>query len=347
MPSARTLFTGRARLTGLSLLACLVLLPPLYGTTTAAAANGPAHPSRSADTGARITGIRTLDERTLDLTVQSRAMRSSVPVRVILPKNWHSERGRTFPVVYMLHGGEDDYTSWTRETDVEALAENSGAIVVMPDGGRYGYYSDWYVGRPRWETFHTSELVRLMESRFRANSSRAVIGLSMGGFGALNYAARHPGMFRYAASMSSYVDLNDPFVRFLLDLGSLGDGTELHDVWGDPKEHDDIWQAHNPSAMPRSFRGTKVHLSTGNGTPGPLDDGNPFGVTLVGALAEAALPASVSKFAESLRSAGVDVTTNLYEPGTHSWPYWERELHRIWPTVMKELDGSRGAWAGQ
>jgi S-formylglutathione hydrolase FrmB len=311
------------------------------------AANGPAHPSRSADTGARITGIRTLDERTLDLTVQSRAMRRSVPVRVILPKNWHSERGRTFPVVYMLHGGEDDYTSWTRETDVEALAENSGAIVVMPDGGRNGYYSDWHVGRPRWETFHTSELVRLMENRFRANSSRAVIGLSMGGFGALNYAARHPGMFRYVASMSSYVDLNDPFVRFLLDLGSLGDGTALHDVWGDPKEHDDIWQAHNPSAMPRAFRGTKVHLSTGNGTTGPLDDGKPFGVTLVGALAEAALPASVSKFAESLRSVGVDVTTNLYEPGTHSWPYWELELHRIWPTVMKELDGSRGAWAEQ
>lgn len=347
MPSAPTLFTGRARLTGLSLLACLLLLTPLYGNAAAAATNGPDHPSRSADTGAWITGVKTLDERTLDLTVLSRAMRSTVPVRVILPKGWHSERRRTFPVVYMLHGGEDDYTSWTRETDVETLAENSGAIVVMPDGGRYGYYSDWYVGRPRWETFHTSELVRLMESRFRANSSRAVIGLSMGGFGALNYAARHRGMFRYAASMSSYVDLNDPLVRLLLDLGSLGDGTDLHDIWGDPKKHDDIWQAHNPSAMPHAFRGTKVHLSTGNGTPGPLDGSNPFGVTLVGALAEAALPASVSKFAESLRSVGVDVTTNLYAPGTHSWPYWERELHRIWPTVMKELDGSRGAWAEQ
>jgi S-formylglutathione hydrolase FrmB len=347
MPSAQTLFTGRARLTGLSLLVCLLLLPPLYGTATAAATSGRAHPSRPADTGAWITGIRTLDERTLDLTVLSRAMRSSVPVRVILPTNWRSERGRTFPVVYLLHGGEDDYTSWTRETDVEALAENSGALVVMPDGGRYGYYSDWYAGRPRWETFHTTELVRLMERRFRANSSRAVIGLSMGGFGALNYAARHPGMFRYAASMSSYVDLNDPLVRLLLDLGSRGDGTELHDVWGDPKEHDDIWQAHNPSAMPSAFRGTKVDLSSGDGTPGPLDDGRPFGVTLVGALAEAALPASLNKFAASLRSAGVDVTTNLYRPGTHSWPYWQRELHRIWPAVMKELDGSRGAWAEQ
>ncbi|MEU9473230.1 alpha/beta hydrolase family protein [Streptomyces avermitilis] len=337
MPSAPTMFTGRARLTGRSLLACLLLLTPLCGTTTAAATNDPDHASRAADTDARITAIRKLDARTLDLTVQSRAMGSSVPVRVILPKSWHSERSRTFPVVYMLHGGEDNYTSWTRETDVEALAEDSDVLVVMPDGGKYGYYSDWYAGTPRWETFHTTELVGLMERTFRANSSRAIIGLSMGGFGALNYTARHRGMFRYVASMSSYVDLNEPAVRFILGLGSTMDGIDLNHVWGDPKAQDNVWQSHNPSAMPRAFRGTRVYLSSGNGAPGPLDDGHSLAVLLVGAVAEAALPASLKKFAGSLGSAGVDVTTNVYEPGTHSWPYWERELHSIWPTVMKEL----------
>lgn len=337
MPTARTMFTGRARLTGRSLLACLVLLAPMYGTAAAAAGNGAEQASRSADTGARITAVSELDARTLDLTVQSRAMGSSVPVRVILPKSWMSEPSRTFPVLYMLHGGADDYTSWTRETDVEALAENSDVLVVMPDGGKYGYYSDWYVGTPRWETFHTMELVRLMERNFRANSSRAVIGLSMGGFGALNYAARHRGMYRYAASMSSYVDLDEPSVRFLLGLGAAKDGIDINRVWGDPKEHDDIWQAHNPAARPRAFRGTTVHLSAGNGTPGPLDEGHPLPVILVGSAAEAALPASLRKFADSLHSVGVDVSTNLYEPGTHSWPYWQRELHRIWPTVTEEL----------
>ncbi|MFI6935411.1 alpha/beta hydrolase [Streptomyces sp. NPDC050287] len=337
MPSARTTFTSRTRLTGCSLLACLLILTPLYGTGAAAAGNGAEQGSRSADTGARITAVRQLDARTLDMTVRSRAMRSSVRVRVILPKSWRSERRRTFPVLYMLHGGEDDYTSWTRETDVEALAENSEVLVVMPDGGKHGYYSDWYAGRPRWETFHTVELVRLMERQFRANSSRAVVGLSMGGFGALNYAARHPGMFQYVASMSSYVDLDEPSVRFLLGLTSAMEGTDLKQVWGDPKEHDDIWQAHNPAARPRAFLGTRVHLSAGDGTPGPMDEGHPLPVILAGSAAETALPASVRKFAESLHSAGVDVSTDLYEPGTHSWPYWQRELHEIWPTMMEEL----------
>ncbi|MET9405113.1 alpha/beta hydrolase family protein [Streptomyces sp. NPDC002935] len=265
-------------------------------------------------------------------------MNSSIPVRVILPRSWATKKKSTFPVLYMLHGGNDDYTSWTRETDVEALAENSDVLIVMPDGGKFGYYSDWHVGASRWETFHTTELVQLMEKEFRASpSSRAIVGLSMGGLGALNYTAHHRGMFRYVAAMSSYVDLNDPAVRLVLALGSQRDGIDLKQVWGDPNENADIWQAHNPSAMPRAFRGTTVHISCGNGTPGPLDQGHPLDVIVVGALAEAALPNSVKKFAASLRSAGVRTTTHLYGPGTHSWPYWQRELHAIWPTVMKSL----------
>ncbi|MEV6181035.1 alpha/beta hydrolase-fold protein [Streptomyces sp. NPDC052015] len=38
-----------------------------------------------------------------------------------------------------------------------------------------------------------------MERKLRANTARAVVGLSVGGLGALHYAGRHPGMFRYAA----------------------------------------------------------------------------------------------------------------------------------------------------
>ncbi|MDX2681279.1 alpha/beta hydrolase [Streptomyces sp. NY05-11A] len=348
MPSARTMPAGRTRLVGCSLLACLLLLTPLYGAGTAAAAHGAgtaaaahgaAHAPRSAAAEARIAAVRRLDARTLDLTVQSPAMGRSVPVRVILPRSWDSDRKRRFPVLYMLHGGADDYTSWTRETDVEALAKNSDVVVVMPDGGQHGYYTDWYAGTPRWETFHTTELVRLMEKSFRVNSSRAVVGLSMGGLGALNYTARHRGMFRYTAALSTYVDLNDPAVRLFIDLSSKRDGTDVKDVWGDPTAQRGNWQAHNPAAMPRAFRGTKVHLSMGSGEPGPLDTGHSIDVILAGAVGEVALSSeSVKKFVGSLRSAGVEVTTHFYRPGTHSWPYWQRELHSIWPTMMKELD---------
>ncbi|MBZ9642035.1 alpha/beta hydrolase family protein [Streptomyces sp. PSKA30] len=326
-----------------SLLACLLLLPLLCGAGPASAARGAPTLARSDGTDAEITKVSKIDERTLDITVSSPAMGDFVPVRVILPKSWYSNREGRFPVVYMLHGGRDDYTSWTRETDVEDLARHSDVLIVMPDAGKAGYYSDWYAGRPLWETFHTAELVRLMEREFRASSARAVIGLSMGGFGALNYAAHRQGMFRYVAAMSSYVDLNDPVVRVVLGLGSVSDGVDLRDVWGDSEVNADIWQAHNPAAMPRAFRGAKVHLSAGDGEIGPMDGNRPAPVLMIASVGDKFLPESVARFAQSLRSVGVEVTTHLYSPGTHSWPYWERELHSIWPTVMKEV-GAR-PWA--
>jgi len=313
---------------------CLGLFAALLSTQAHAAGRAPAAPEGAQ---AQITAVRALDGRTRDITVSSPAMGMSIPVRVILPPSWNSAPNATFPVLYMLHGGNDDYTSWTRETDIEALSRDADVIVVMPDAGKAGYYSDWFAGGPRWETFHTDELVRLMEREYRASPSRAIVGLSMGGFGALNYAARHRGLFRYVASMSSYVDLNDPAVRLVLGLGSDRDGVDIRRVWGDPVTNFAVWQAHNPSAMPEAYRGMRVHLSAGNSVPGPLDAGRRTDQFLASIVGEAPLAAPIRKFAASLRAHGVDVTTDLYGPGTHSWPYWQNELHRIWPDLVRTL----------
>ncbi|MFJ8106833.1 alpha/beta hydrolase [Streptomyces sp. NPDC096132] len=318
-------------------LVCLMLAAALFSNEAHAAEPKPGGKPGAHRREARVTAVKTIDDRMRDLTVSSPAMGMSIPVRVILPASWKEKPKATFPVLYMLHGGNDDYTSWTRETDVEALAKNSDVLIVMPDAGKAGYYSDWFAGTPRWETFHTDELVRLMEKTYRAGPSRAVVGLSMGGFGALNYAAHNRRMFRYAASMSSYVDLNDPFVRLELALGSQNDGIDIKQVWGDPVKNAGVWQDHNPAAMPGAFRGTHVHLSSGSSELGPLDTAHTLDVQLVSMLGEAPLLKQNEKFAEALRSSGVDVTTHLYTPGTHSWPYWQKELHSIWPAVMKSL----------
>lgn len=318
-------------------LVCLWLAAALLSTEAHAAEWKPNASHQPHHAEARVTSVKVIDKRMRDLIVRSPAMGTSIPVRIILPASWNRKPKATFPVVYMFHGGDDDYTSWTRETDVEALTKGSDVLVVMPDAGRNGYYSDWFAGGPRWETFHTRELVRLMEKKFRASHSRAVVGLSMGGFGALNYAAHNQGMFRYVASMSSYVDLNDPAVRLELALGTGKEGIDIKDVWGDPVKNAKVWQAHNPAAMPRAFRGTHVHLSAGSSEPGPLDKGHSSEVVLVSMLGEAPLARQIGQFTRSLRSAGVDVTTHLYRPGTHSWPYWQAELHSIWPSVMNSI----------
>ena len=74
-------------------------------------------------------------------------------------------------------------------------------IIAMPEGGAVGFYSDW-VDRAEWETFHTVELPGILAEKYRASSRQAIAGLSMGGLGALTYAARHPDHYAAVASFS-------------------------------------------------------------------------------------------------------------------------------------------------
>ncbi|MEV6319173.1 alpha/beta hydrolase family protein [Streptomyces sp. NPDC051776] len=328
------------------LLACLVAVSALVAAPAAMADDGkPAtpyvFPKAKAASGARVVDVKRLDERTADLVIASPAMGADMPVRVILPRSWHATSKRTYPTVYLLQGASDDYTSWTRETDVEQLAADSDAIIVTPEGGRAGFYTNWYDGGrkdgPKWETFHTLELPQILESGYKANKRRALIGLSEGGLGALNYAGRHPGEYAYAASFSGVVDIEEQATRTFIYLTCAREGIDANKLWGEPARQASVWEAHNPARHPRRLRGVKVHLSAATGLPGGLEGAfDPFAGMLEGPTYTPNV-----RFASVLREEGVDVTSNFHVTGTHAWPYWQRELHTVWPAVLGALRVNR------
>ena len=125
-------------------------------------------------------------------------------MRILLPAGYGSQTKRRYPVLYLLHGASGDQTSWTDagQGDAEALTAKLPLIVVMPDGGRGGFYTNWFNngagGLPRWENWHIKRLIPYIDGRYRtraARSERAIAGLSMGGFGTFSYASRHPDLF--------------------------------------------------------------------------------------------------------------------------------------------------------
>lgn len=73
-----------------------------------------AAPAAAVAAGATIVAEKWLDTRTVDLTVASPAVGASLPVRVVLPTKYAAQPDRTWPVLYLLQGAHDDYTSWTR-----------------------------------------------------------------------------------------------------------------------------------------------------------------------------------------------------------------------------------------
>jgi diacylglycerol O-acyltransferase / trehalose O-mycolyltransferase len=312
------------RLRGL-LLSLVLLLSVLIGV-----------PASAGTDGATVVREQQLSERLLELTVRSEAVGREVGVRLLLPRDWRRTSHRKWPTLYLLHGccdGDTGYRSWTDKTDVEAFTASANLLIVMPEAGPAGFYSDWLRG-PAWETFHLTELKRLLEREYRSGDDRVVAGLSMGGFGALSYAARHPGFFKAAASYSGVVhptyqgkrstDLVTGIVR-----QTSGDPFAL---WGDPATQPEIWAAHNPYDLAGRLRGTPVYLSTGTGEPGSLD---PPGSSFDGL--EQLLGEQTVAVADRLRTKHVRVITDFYGPGRHTWPYWERSLHRSFPMLLSAL----------
>lgn len=263
--------------------------------------------------------------------------KASVPdstVRVLLPADYHTTHKR-YPVLYLLQGAGDTFASWTEQTDVQDFSAQFPLIIVMPDGGHdanAGFYSDWVDGSRQWETFHTSVMKKYIDRHFRTKSSwkhRAVAGLSMGGFGAMSYAARHQHLFNAAASFSGAVDtlFPAPTTDVLFLSGTVSEG-----VWGDPATNEATWRAHNPPDLAAALSGVTLLVTSGDGTMGGpagdiSNDPNAY-------VAEAVILQMNQSFTAALDAAGVPYSTDFYQGGYHGWPYWQRELHWALPQIM-------------
>lgn len=277
-------------------------------------------------------------DRQVDLAVRSHALGGdTVNVRLLTPDGWEDRSRRDrWPVLYLLHGCCGDYTSWTSATDVAEIPALRNVLVVMPEAGDTGWYSDWWNGgqggSPAWETFHLRELRPLLERGYGAGQRRVVAGLSMGGLGALMYAGRHPGMFQAAASYSGMVQpLSESGIRWSRHFMTQY-GYDPDQLWGDPVEQRRVWEQHDPLHLAKKLRHIPVYLSSGDGNPGPLD---PAGAGFDG-LERDFLQQNLA-VAAAIEAVGGDVTTDFYGAGRHGWGYWERELHDSLPMLLDAL----------
>jgi len=310
-----------------------------------------------ASTGAKIVGEQ-WGNGFDDITIDTKAIPGQKPMaRVFVPKGWSRTAKRTWPTLYVYGGGDDDHADWDRITDLEEYAAKWQVLVVVPDSGPSGGYTDWYRGGPKWETFHTKELPQLIERNFRGSTVRAAMGLSSGGSGAVGYAARHPGMFKYVASYSGVVHSTMPGVPTIMLLSdSQRMGTKnAFAKWGDPTLDRANWLAHDPYVNAAKLRGTGIYLSSGTtGAAGPLDlpwdeyvksiGGNVADALKdrgLGLISERMVGATNRSMAAKLKALGIPATVHLYGDGLHTWPYWIREFHTAWPLIMKSLKATR------
>jgi S-formylglutathione hydrolase FrmB len=281
-----------------------------------------------------------------ELTFSSRAVDSVVHVNVLTPVGYDPSGATRYPVLYLLHGHGGRYSDWVNHGVADVVA-GMNAIVVMPEGGYDGFYSDWYGtdldghtsgSAPAWETFHIRELLPWIDLHYPTiadRQGRAVAGLSIGGFGSMSYAARHPDLFAAAAAFSGTVDpdLDWP-------LGPIGQGivANLPDrkppdncIWGDPVTQSVVWRDHDPTELAGNLRGISLFLASGNGLPGTFD--NPARPNPGSTLTEQGIWQMNQAFDRALAQAGIAHVTDFYGNGTHDWPYWLRDLRTFLPQL--------------
>ncbi|GAA3191686.1 alpha/beta hydrolase family protein [Actinocorallia longicatena] len=298
---------------------------------------GLASPGRAlaAESGAYVAGSSRLDSRTLDLTIVSPNVDGGRrTVRLLLPPGWSATADRTWPTLWFLHGGFDDYRSWSDKTDLKDATAGRDAIVVLPDTSWCSAYSDWWNhgsgGAPRWETYLTEDVAQILERGYRASAVRAVAGNSMGGLGALKLTAAHPGFFRGAASFSGNLDpLHSGLGDGGYDKPGLACWADWTRVWGDPEipAQRAIWVRNDPYEQALRLRGAALFISSGDGTGGLLTD-----------VVERTVDLESKAVVARLRGAGVPVTAHFYAPGTHAWSYWQREMHAALPLLFTSMN---------
>lgn len=243
-----------------------------------------------------------------ELRYWSASLGRQVSAMVVLPQGVPGP----FPVWYCLHGLSDDHTAWTRWSNLDRYAAGLPVIIVMPDGER-GFYTDARATpQARHESAIVKDLIPFVDGAFRTvprRAGRVVSGLSMGGYGAVKLALKHPHLFAAAASHS----------------GALGRG-----AW--PIRGDDAYSAEMRAIFGRDPRGGGEDLFAlarrFKGVPAPalrIDCGTGDFLIRDNRAFHRHLTRLKIPHAYRERSGG------------HTWDYWDREVRALLPWIRSAL----------
>src|SRR5262245_59194274 len=146
-------------------------------------------------------------------TYQSALMSRELRYGLYLPPSYETSGTRRYPIVYFLHGLNENEMRWSSrgETDLmlDKMISDKGIgefIVAVPMSATTSFYTNARNGSAPWEDAVVKEFIPMIESTYRVNATRAtrgISGISMGGYGALKIAMKHPELFAAVSSHSA------------------------------------------------------------------------------------------------------------------------------------------------
>jgi diacylglycerol O-acyltransferase / trehalose O-mycolyltransferase len=254
--------------------------------------------------------------------------------------------------VYLLDGlrAQDDYSGWDINTAAFDWFDGSGVSVVMPVGGQSSFYTDWYSPSTfnnqtytyKWETFLTQELPAWLATNKQVSTTgNGVVGLSMSGGSALILSAYHPGQFKYAASLSGFLNPSALFMQQAIRVAMLdAGGYNVDNMWGPP--WDPAWKRNDPLQQVSRIvaNGTRLWIYCAPGGATDLDaGGDPNQALNANGLEGLAIKGNNDFQAAYVTAGGNNATFQFPAAGNHAWPYWGSQLEALKPDLIAALNG--------
>ncbi len=186
----------------------------------------------------------------------------------------------------------------------------------MPEAGSSYYTNSVDRPRDRYEDYIVNDLIADVESKFPVaaeRQNRAIAGVSMGGYGAVKLALRHPDLFVFAGGLSSAIDVpSRPFSlarfstwRFHRKIfGPMGSKERLDN---DPFV---LVRSTDPARTPYLF------LACGEQESGLLPSNRKFAALL-----------ESRRFRHEFHAV----------PGGHNWNQWNAQLPAMFESMAKQM----------
>jgi S-formylglutathione hydrolase FrmB len=247
-------------------------------------------------------------------TLASKIIGHPVNYCVVLPPSYDAEKSRKFPVLYFFHGLGDTEQMFVHDgafnlvQDLWERKQIGEFLIVTPEAGAT-FYINSHSGKVRYEDFLVQEFFSDIESRYRVGAgreSRGVSGVSMGGYGALHLAFRHPELFVAVAVHSPALIEQIPSMAG----PSPGAGMRLRvlgETFGNPPDPS-FWDRNSPLTIARkaNLTGLRIYFDCGDQDDFGFEDG-------------------AKSLDKTLNSRHIPHEAHIY-PGRHDWIYFAEHL---------------------
>jgi len=257
---------------------------------------------------------------------------------IYLPPAYDTAPANKFPAVYFLHGMFNDHTSWAvarygnlpLSIEQELLETGLPQFVMVHPNGDNSFYTNFLPGNPKYESYICEDLIREIERHFRVDrrrSHRSIAGTSMGGYGALKIAMKHPDLYSSAAAGSPIILLGEDPSRQLIQSSSPRAGffaDLFKPVFGMPfdRRH---WENNSVEALAHTGRIQNLKIYMAYGTADrylkvfPMEQG-------------------IQSIQKILTERGISHMVRVYEGEPHGWGLIRTHLREILEFVTQTFE---------